>query len=237
MYKIYCATNKNNGMKYIGVTGQPLNDRINEHLYEARTNTGKYFQRALNKYGFDMFQWEIVGETEVKGLAFEMEKRLIKELNTKRPNGYNLTDGGEGLIGLEITDEHKINISQSMRGSIETLTLYKDSVEYKFDNISQFAREFGLHTPSLNRVLNRKLKQHKGFHLKDVEHKSKGERMRETKTCSYRIYFVDDTYEDFIKTDQRVIYEKYNLSPAVFNTFYKKRKPHKRTGITKIEKI
>lgn len=238
MYKIYCATNKNNNKKYIGMTGKSIDERIKEHLYESRTNTGRYFHRSLKKYGFDNFKWEILDETEIKDIAFEIEKRLIIELNTKAPNGYNLTDGGDGLIGFEVTEEHKNKISQSIRGSDEPIVLYRNNIKYEFDNISAFAREKGLHQGCLSKVINGKLRQHKGFHLKNTYlGNEKNKRIREIKTCSYRVYFVDGSYKDFIKTDQRILYEKFNLSPVVFNSLYKKRKPHKRTGITKIEKI
>lgn len=238
MYKIYCATNQLNGKKYIGMTGKSIDERIKEHLYEARTNTGKYFQRSLQKYGFDNFSWEILEETEVRDIAFEIEKRFIKDLDTKRPNGYNLTDGGDGLIGQEISDEHRTKISQSKRNDDTPMILYKNNDKFEFNNQSEFCRKYDLNPAHIGQVLNGKLKQHKGFHLKDTDlSEKKGDRIREIKTCSYRIYFIDGTYKDYIKTDQRILYEKYNLSPAVWNSLYKKRKPHKRTGITKIEKI
>ena len=45
---------------------------------------------------------EILAENEDFLIINELEKKFIKEMNTKPPNGYNLSDGGEfGFAGRE----------------------------------------------------------------------------------------------------------------------------------------
>ncbi len=44
------------------------------------------------------------------------EKFFIKTLKTKSPTGYNLTDGGEGIVGLKRTLEHRRKISIANTG-------------------------------------------------------------------------------------------------------------------------
>ena len=51
---------------------------------------------ALDKYGEDMFEWEIIAEIPGKQFADAVEKEMIRKYNTYRPNGYNLTKGGDG---------------------------------------------------------------------------------------------------------------------------------------------
>jgi len=46
----------------------------------------------------------------------EKEKYWITFYNSKVPNGYNLTDGGEGLSGWRPTEETKSNMSGAKKG-------------------------------------------------------------------------------------------------------------------------
>lgn len=50
-------------------------------------------------------------------LASEKEKELIKLYNCKAPFGYNLTDGGEGTLGIEVSEEIRQKRSENMSGS------------------------------------------------------------------------------------------------------------------------
>ena len=94
---IYKVTNKINGKIYIGQTTRPLNQRMSEHLANGRTS---YFDRALRKYGIQSFDVDVIDNAETKEELNEKEKYYIEFFNCKVPNGYNLTDGGEGQLGV-----------------------------------------------------------------------------------------------------------------------------------------
>lgn len=47
---------------------------------------------------------------------------MIKQFGTKTPNGYNMTDGGDGCIGLKKTPEQLANHSKKMIASWERKT-------------------------------------------------------------------------------------------------------------------
>jgi len=112
---IYKATNKINGMIYIGQTVNSLKKRKSEHLSNYRKDI-TYFNRALNKYGEKTFNWAILKKCSSIAELNKWEKYFIKKHETKTPNGYNLTDGGEGIQGLKRTEEHKRKISESRLG-------------------------------------------------------------------------------------------------------------------------
>ena len=65
---------------------------------------------AINLYGWENFTVEIIETCPVEFLN-EREMFWIRELNTKAPNGYNLTDGGESCLGFKHTDESRAKIS------------------------------------------------------------------------------------------------------------------------------
>lgn len=99
-YSVYCHTNMANGKQYIGITKRVPQKRWG---YNGARYCDQPFGRAIEKYGWDNFTHEILTTGLTKTQAEEEEKRLIKELNTLVPNGYNLTTGGN--IGTEFSEE------------------------------------------------------------------------------------------------------------------------------------
>jgi group I intron endonuclease len=96
---IYVATNKINQKKYVGKTERSLEERKEQHrIVSNGKNPVQIISRAIKKYGFDNFEWEVVFQNEgVTGkLLGRIEKEFIKVLNTKAPHGYNMTSGGDG---------------------------------------------------------------------------------------------------------------------------------------------
>jgi group I intron endonuclease len=97
---IYCIENIENGMQYIG-KGTILEKRISENHQGCRCIEG-----AFKKYGNENFIQYPIEYCEPWDLDY-WEQYYIKEWDTKVPNGYNLTDGGEGSLGFNHTKESK----------------------------------------------------------------------------------------------------------------------------------
>lgn len=112
---IYKATNKINGMSYIGQTTQRLKYRKIAHKTKAFSCKTKdtYFYRAIKKYGFDSFDWQILEHCDSKEELDEMEFHYIKQYNTFKPEGYNLTFGGEGSVGYRHTNKTRSIMSDA----------------------------------------------------------------------------------------------------------------------------
>ena len=94
---IYYYKNKINGKLYIG-QAQNLHKRHIEIRYDGYA--GAVFNNAIKKYGIDNFEYGILTHCEVERLNY-FEMFYIKRLKTKVPNGYNMTDGGDGVKGLK----------------------------------------------------------------------------------------------------------------------------------------
>lgn len=112
---IYKVQNKINNKIYIGLTTKDLSKRIAEHISENKS----YFQKALNKYGIQSFTVEVIDSAESKEILCEKEKYWIQHYNSKAPNGYNLTDGGDGLINPTRSVRNKISkkVSKILQGN------------------------------------------------------------------------------------------------------------------------
>lgn len=116
MHIIYMATNKFNGSRYIGATGGDMRKRKRSHVWDAISGRGycRIFHAAIRKYGEDAFVWTEIAKCECKQSAMAEEIRLISAL---RPE-YNITAGGEGVIGVPRTAEWKERISKAQKGRV-----------------------------------------------------------------------------------------------------------------------
>ena len=104
---IYRITNNLNGKFYVGKTKQKLEKRMAQHRYESKKGSIG-LGAAIRKYGWENFTVEIIETCPVEKLS-EREIFFIAELDCKSPKGYNLTDGGEGLVNP--SDETRAKMS------------------------------------------------------------------------------------------------------------------------------
>lgn len=111
---VYKHTNKVNGKIYIGITSKNPQDRWKNGKGYFK---GSYFRSAIDKYGWDNFTHEILIKNIDENLAKTKESELIKYFQSnQRLFGYNLTNGGDGVVGYKFSDEQKQKMSQSRKG-------------------------------------------------------------------------------------------------------------------------
>ena len=133
---IYKITNLLNGKAYVGQTIQNLNKRLSRHRNDDRPG----ISQAIKKYGWENFSVEVLEECENREQLNEREIFWIAKLNTKTPNGYNLTIGGKGGGEHIVTDEMRKKLSESHMG-------YKVKEETKA-KISATMKAKGIKPPS-----------------------------------------------------------------------------------------
>lgn len=129
--KIYCVykhTNKINGKIYIGKTCANPPEKRWRHDGSGYIKS-PLFWNAIQKYGWDNFEHEILINDLTEEQANELEKQFISDLKSNDKNfGYNLTDGGDGVrlfgelhprYGIHLDDDVKKKISDAhkKRGS------------------------------------------------------------------------------------------------------------------------
>lgn len=101
MAYIYKITNIINNKLYIGKTVNTIEKRFNQHKNESKTERAKNrpLYRAINKYGIENFEIEIIEECNYDILN-EREIYWINYYDTYN-NGYNATLGGDGTIIID----------------------------------------------------------------------------------------------------------------------------------------
>jgi group I intron endonuclease len=118
---VYKITNIINGMIYVGQTTKTLKQRWTEHVYDSlgkrRRKHNSYLHLAIEKYGKENFRAEVLNSCFDKNSLDAVECFYIKNLNTVRPNGYNISLGGTGVMhGRTMSSEAKAKISASSKG-------------------------------------------------------------------------------------------------------------------------
>ena len=98
---------------YVGKSVNPDN-RIGAHLNGYGSAPG--LRNAIKKYGADAFCVEILESDMPEAVLSKMEILHIRFFNSKTPNGYNLTDGGEGSSGIQVSPETCRKISEGNKG-------------------------------------------------------------------------------------------------------------------------
>ena len=112
MYTVYQHKNKINGKVYIGITKQEPEQRWR---HGQGYKSSPHFYAAIQKYGWDNFEHNILFQNLAKEKACKKEQELIAKYHSMdREFGYNSTSGGDIFTMNEKT---KQKISQSMIGN------------------------------------------------------------------------------------------------------------------------
>ncbi len=107
---VYKATHIDSGRSYIGITSQrPAELRWRQHVWDAQNpkRSKAALQNAIRKYGPGAFKFKVLCVVNSADEARRNEQRLIAEHGTMRPNGFNLTTGGEMSVGFHLSEETK----------------------------------------------------------------------------------------------------------------------------------
>ena len=118
-YCVYIHTNLINNKKYVGLTKQDPQKRwANGKHYSNST----HFKRAIEKYGWDNFDHQIVSFGLTSDEASKLEKDLITKFNTTNEKyGYNLDSGGSCTTHSEITKDRIRQKITGIKRSPETI--------------------------------------------------------------------------------------------------------------------
>ena len=120
---IYQHVNTFNNKCYIGQTSKSLDERWKKHLKEAKRNSNCTFHCAIRKYGAEAFEHKILCEIyretteQLKEVLDYYECYYIKYYDSYN-HGYNMTTGGDGMIGFKASEETKQKQSKLRQGNL-----------------------------------------------------------------------------------------------------------------------
>jgi group I intron endonuclease len=175
IYSIYKAVNQINGKVYIGFDSNWPN-RKKRHLKDARSkNSVAYndiFHKAIRKYGQENFIWEIIYQSiDGEHCKDNMENYFIVEnhsfINFEYSNGYNMTLGGDGMLGFKHSEKSKLKNSISCGKMFKVW--HKDGHIIEGKHMKNFCIENDLNYESFKKVLSGKLFSYINYYTYDGE--------------------------------------------------------------------
>lgn len=156
---IYKLTNKLNGKVYIGKTEIEFRLRLNQHrsnsLNPNSKNYNNYIYRAIRKYGWENFTWEIIDNAKTESELIDKEIYWIKYFGSFG-NGYNMTEGGEGIRGYVHGEEMREQIAISHGSKPFHLFDFEGNLVQTYLSKIQCERETGLWRACIVNALSNK---------------------------------------------------------------------------------
>ena len=114
----YVITNRITRKQYIGISSKSEKHRWQTHMQDSKQHNSEYashLHNAIKKHGTDVFKIKKIKEASSWKEICKWEIETIQKWNTKAPNGYNLTDGGEGAFGIKRTEAFKKKLSEKKK--------------------------------------------------------------------------------------------------------------------------
>ena len=110
-----------NGKVYIGLTTTSLEQRKEGHKKCAKNNDPRRVYKALRKYNMvDTFELREIDTADTKKELGEKEMKYIRMYKSFiGEHGYNMTYGGEGVIGYVYTEENRKKMSEAAKKRME----------------------------------------------------------------------------------------------------------------------
>lgn len=162
-YCVYMHKNKINGKIYIGQTCQKPEKRWDYGCGYKRHNL--HFYNAIKKYGWNNFEHIILQQGLNLQEANEKEKYWIHYYESNNPDkGYNLTSGGDGSLGLVMSEEAKLKIGRENGKLVQCLET--GDVYY---SAQEAARQLNISASHIGDACNNKRGIAGGYHWEYIE--------------------------------------------------------------------
>ena len=145
---VYKLTNKVTGRGYIGISCKGVRGRWLEHVSSSRQNKNQQaIVRAIRKHGPEMFELTVLRVVRNWDKAHRLEQYYIRTHNCRAPNGYNLTNGGEGTTGLKHSLASRRQMSESHKGQLRPAQKGRPLPEATKAKISASVKQYLLEHP------------------------------------------------------------------------------------------
>lgn len=139
-----------NEIRYVGKTIKSLNNRLTGHIYSCKkeNNHRTNWIKSIIKRGkkpiikmIDSCSWD---------KSQELESYWISKFKNEGLNLVNLTNGGEGNLGLKLTKERRDNLTLAVSKKIYQYSLQGVFIK-EFNNAVEAAKELKLkHSSKIN---------------------------------------------------------------------------------------
>ena len=113
---IYKITHKDTGRVYIGQSSNLTRRKAKYRSCGGGGNTNSVIKRAILKYGWDAFNFDVIVYCE-QNMLNTYEANLISAYDCRTPNGFNVQAGGGDY---SVSEDTKALISEANSGKVRT---------------------------------------------------------------------------------------------------------------------
>jgi group I intron endonuclease len=211
---IYKVSNNANGKSYIGKTEKTIELRRALHLASAKQNSKFAFHRALNKYGYENFEWTLLDTVDSLEDLNQKEKYYILLFETFGPNGYNMTAGGEGQSGWDPSNLTRELWSKQRKGKTPW---NKGMKTYQYQPVPEEQKE-----------INQKIANQK--RSKSLQGRIPWNKGKQWAKTTYKVYYKDGTVKEGTRLD-------LDLPKSTIDTMFRDQCGSRKYNIEKIERL
>jgi transcriptional regulator with XRE-family HTH domain len=168
-----------NGKRYIGITSKKPNARWENGRGYSESHQNVMY-KAIQKYGWDNIQHNILFENLTFEEAKQKEIELIKQYHTyvhdENSMGYNMTLGGEGALGHKAGENVSRTNRERMLGKkgkdcVNSRPVICDGIEY--ESLTQFLEKYPI-TKNVTQWLSGKVGMPKEWYDRKLYYKDLG---------------------------------------------------------------
>lgn len=207
-HEIYLHTNKINGKKYVGYTKNKMMNRWIDHISDSRTNKNNYFKNALQKYGKDNWDHEVLETVIGLAAACEAEIKWISYYKSNQKEfGYNSTSGGDKF---NFTEEIKLKLSEKAKAQMTPEFRAQHSIKMKeYWKTHENPFKGKKHKPETLAILSEKSRKYQEIHGNPWTGK---QHSIETRQKMSEISIRNSRKEGFVSNLKKVSYEQRVLN-------------------------
>jgi len=185
---IYCISNKINGKMYIGQSRNII-ERWKSHIYELNKgiHRNRYLQYSWFKYGESNFNFSIIELCDIESLDKKEIYYISKYQSTDSDKGYNLTGGGQNIVG-ESSKKLREILRYGHRDDFIPINQFSIDGKFikRYDAMTIASEALGIsHSSAIRNCANK-------FH---------GSFDQGSKTCCGYAWIYDEDIEKFLSTD------------------------------------
>lgn len=222
---VYRIINTINGKFYIGSSSNKygITRRFIQHKFHLNrgTHVNKYLQSSWDKYGKEVFVFEILEVVDKINCVIEREQYYLDFYKTYNQNiGYNICKIAGSSLGLKHSEETKSKISFKIKGKYKGV----DNPMYKTSAYDKWVKELGVDEANEKDLIKRgklstshKNKKHSEVTKNKISYANSGEKSSNSKLTNEIVNEIRVKYvvENFSLTK---LSEEYGVSiTCVFN--------------------
>lgn len=118
MNDVYLITNRLNGFHYVGASSAGYKQRFKRHCQLANNGSTALLHKAIREDGVQNFTVELLETGVSNNDVADRERYYIQKYNSYYENGlgYNMTFGGDGMVGHIHSESSKQRVRKSLLG-------------------------------------------------------------------------------------------------------------------------